>query len=329
MSHYQLNDAGLLEPVAPHILKRRYIEGEVSPSRVAMGGRFRLLAYAANGLLRHDTGFFDNLVLDAGLNRWGTGAIINGAAIGSGTSAPLANQTQLDSLIAYSTTLQGEGGAAQATAPYFYTLTTTWRFTFGSNQTIREVGVGWASTTLFSRALVVDPGGTPTDISMLAGETLDVVYQLRMYPPTTDFAATLAISGTNYDIVGRAINVDQAIDFNSPGNDGISIRRVVAIEANGAVALPGPIGAIDGVPSGTNVSIGSVSNPAYSNGSLQRQTTVTSGLNDGNVPGGIGAVKVFWRGTNIGYQYGFTPKLPKDNTKTMTLNFTHSWARRS
>ena len=328
MSHYQLNDAGLLEPVAPHILKRQYIEGEVSPSRVAMRGRFRLMAYAANGLLRHDTGFFDNLVLDAGLNRWGTSGIIYGAAIGSGTSTPLANQTQLDTLLAYSTTLQSEVGAAQATAPYFYTLTLTYRFTFGSSQTVREVGVGWASTTLFSRALVVDPGGTPTDISMLDGETLDVVYQLRMYPPTTDFAANLAISGTNYDIVGRAINVDSAIGISSPGNDGISIDRNAAIEAYSANAFTGPIGAIDGTVSGTIIAIGSVSNPAYSNGSLQRQTTITSGLNDGNLSGGIGAVKVFWYGTNIGYQYGFTPKLPKDNTKTMTLNFTHSWARR-
>lgn len=328
MSHYQLNDAGILVPVAPHILKRRYIEGEVSVSRAAMSGRFRLLAYAANGLLRQDTGFFDNLVLDAGLNRWGTGAIILGAAIGSGTSTPLANQTQLDSLIAYSTTLQSEVGAAQATAPYFYTLTTTWRFTFGSNQTIREVGVGWASTTMFSRARVVDPGGTPTDISMLAGETLDVVYQLRMYPPTADFAATLAISGTNYDIVGRAINVDQAISFTSPGNAGVSIRRDVAINPHSATAYTGVIGAIDGTPTGTPTATGSVSNPAYSNNSLQRTTTLSAGLNDGNMAGGIGALAVYWSGTNIGYQYSYTPKLPKDNTKTMTLGFTHSWARR-
>jgi len=80
----------------------------------------------------------------------------------------------------------------------------------------------------------------------------------------------------------------------------------------------------------------------YSANSKTAEGSFTWGVNNGNLSGGIGAI--LWRvdgGNNYAYsleayQVGFyeadytTPlKIPKDNTKTLTLSFSVTWARKT
>lgn len=58
---------------------------------------------------------FDNLILDAGLNRLGTGAIATHIQVGTGSSTPTVSQTALDAFVAQTSTVlaYGAGNGAE------------------------------------------------------------------------------------------------------------------------------------------------------------------------------------------------------------------------
>ncbi len=62
--------------------------------------------------------------------------------------------------------------------------------------------------------------------------------------------------------------------------------------------------------------------------SASRNSTANFGLSDGNTAGGIRSVVVQPNGFMYSCQYQFTPAIPKDDTKTLSLTFSCSWARR-
>lgn len=308
------------------ILKRRFVDVGVDHQPCRLGGEFSLSVVGADGSVRRSIPWFKNLVLDAGLNRWGSGGIIGGAAIGTGTSTPVASQSSLDSQTHYTSTPgTGHGAYSIGSAPdYANSYTAVYRTALGAlNGNYTEVGVGWASGLMFSRALIVDALGSPTSISVASDEQLDIAYRLSMYPPLLDTLQTVTISGVDYEITGRSsllgssawnFSVSQAVEIWNPGS-------TFAVAA-------GPIGLITGQPSGD---IGSstffgISNSAYVPGSFSRNGSISIDLTRGNISGGIGASVVKWR--QFVFQYGISPKIPKDSTKTLVLNYTASWARR-
>ena len=138
--------------------------------------------YKRQGVEIERTPWFDNIILDSGLNRWGTAASIAGAAIGTGTATPASTDTGLQSESHYTTTGgTGGGSTALGSSPYNNTVTYVYRTTLGSlNGNYTEVGVGWATGQMFSRALILDGGGSPTTISVTSAQQLDIVYQLSI-----------------------------------------------------------------------------------------------------------------------------------------------------
>lgn len=276
--------------------------------------------------------WFQNLVLDQALNEIGTRALsLSNIAIafrvGSGNTAPLVTDTQLQSQIASTVTAQGAptSGVVPSPGAYIWRRQTR-RFAAGvAAGILAEVGVGWAQTggTLFSRALIVDDMGAPTTITVLADEILDVSYEFRVYPQETDSTGTLVLDGITYDYTARAsrINVVNVWFSQTPGNQFLG----------SASAFTGNIGPLTGTPSGTGSPTATGASIPYANNSLEGSATATWGLNTGNI-GGIRSVQIGVGWSNWQIQFdaqGTGNTIPKDATNELSLTVTHSWARRT
>jgi len=321
----------IIRPNAGHIIPaRRFVDVGMPQNKVAAKGRYQLRKLKNGIYTGEETPWFDNLILDSGLNRWGTGAIIAGAAIGTGATAPNASETALVTQTHYTTTTGTGHNAITAlgVSPYNNTRTFVYRTTLGAlNGNYSEVGVGWASGSMFSRALILDGGGSPTTISVASDEQLDIVYQLSVFPPLTDFTDTVTISAVNYDVIGRSAMV----------NTTSGAIGSWAVQTGSAFTLSTPSGAFayaaditsdltTGI-SGSASAGGTPTTDSYSNLSLQRTGNVNNGLTQANVSGGIKSVMSLW-GTHSAFKYSFDPVIPKDGTKTLVLNFSVTWARK-
>lgn len=274
---------------------------------------------------------FKNLITDGGLDRMGNNADwLTWCQVGSGTTTPAASDTALVSRVAGSNTTQAANSAVQSSAPYYASMTKTFRFATGvAAGNLAEVGIGWATTAaLFSRARILDGGGSPTTITILPDELLDVTYQFRQYMPTVDAVSTIVLRGITYDYIGRASIVTSG---SAGAGWGIAPNGhsagTVSIVAGARAAYSGGIGAVTSVPSGTAFNSTSQTPQNYGTGNLYRDHVLLWDNNAGNIVEGIGACKL-----NMGigaYQFGFTPNIPKTADDTLSLTFRHSWARKT
>lgn len=275
-------------------------------------------------------GPFKNLIVDQGLDRMGDHDFyIYSCQVGSGNATPDPADTSLQTWVAGVNGVFSTNKTVQASsAPYYVALINTYRFGVGvAAGNLSEVGVGWGTSgaTLYSRALIVDSGGTPTTITVLSDEVLDVTYELRVYPPTTDVTGTITISGNDYDYIIRACSINQAksavgVGWGSESNSGSSAGL-----GWGQEAYSGAISTIFSQPSGQIGGASSRTAAAYTGGTYYRDlqyvysiTSVTSAIRS-----------VIWASGFSTYQTQFDPPIPKDNTNQLTLVFRHSWARRS
>lgn len=295
------------------------------PSRVC--GFFKMEAIRPDGRKRLVADWFPNLITDGGLNRMAYGGYLSACHVGTSNSAPNVANTTLAGYVGGTTTVQSSSYGAQPTEPYYAWKRITYRFNVGvATGNLAEVGVATAaanggSTVLFSRALVLDGGGSPTTITILPDEVLDVTYELRNYPPLVDVSQTLTITGSgSHDMVTRAAFVTSsnwsyrlgsAVSFNTSGVDGFVYN--------------GTIGAITTGPSGNASNVQQYNVGNYVENSLERQGGYGFGLNQGNLVGGITAAR--YETTHGYYQTSFSPAITKDATKTLSFVFKTSWAR--
>jgi hypothetical protein len=249
--------------------------------------------------------------------------------VGTGSTAPANTDTALANYLA-GTNRSYSYSASYAGSPTFHTEAThSWQFDQGAAAgNLSEIGVGWASSgSLFSRALIVDGSGNPTTITVAAIEFLSVTYKLRMYPPTTDVTGNITLDGSSYAYTIRPANAGGA-DWAGHGNVGYASAQGSA----NAVAYTGDIGAMTGSPSGTTATIsGSPTAAAYSSSSYKRTLTCSASISQLNLSGGIRSLRFSLQSTlysQMYWQCQFDPKIPKDNTKTLSLTFDVSWARK-
>mgnify|MGYP000097226180 CR=1 FL=1 len=296
----------------------------ILPTPVArMAGLFRLRVHKPGIGTRIDTGWFPNLITKNGLNEYPVAAnIYNKFFVGSGSTAPNENDTSLEQLVAETNDFGGDVTGAQSEPPYYSYFQRTRRFQAGEAAgNLAEVGVGDAANNLFSRALILDENGDPTTITVLADEVLDVSYEIRLYPPTDDLLKEVTISGQLHDTITRASRVTSS-SFWAPFGDfdnSVSYNQ----------AYSGDIQDITSRPAGSGYHSSSVAFQAYSADSFERVNAVTWGLNNGNV-GASGIRSIMWneRNANGSYQTQYEPRILKDDTKVLTLNFKTAWARR-
>lgn len=270
-----------------------------------------------------------NLVTDGGLDRLFNGSI-SFAYVGTGNSAPAVTDTVLQAPLASTSsnsplgTVQSYGG----TTPNEYVQCIFGkRFAQGSVVgNIAELGYGW-STGLYSRALILDGGGSPTTIAVTADDTLDIEYIARLYPTPADVTGTVTIGGIDYDYTIRPVGVTSTNGWSLSSIFGYAS----SLSASG-FADDLPLQARSFTSWSTNSSHFASPSTAgsYTPGSRARALNLTWGLTSGNYAGGVESVFVSPRTNTNGlttFQCAFATPIPKDATKTLSLSFMLSWDR--
>jgi hypothetical protein len=280
--------------------------------------------------------WFPNLITNQGLEYMGASADwLNACQVGTGSTAPAFTDTTLATYLVGTSTKQTVSSNILGVSPYYVGLVITYRFAVGvAAGNLTEIGIGKTTATgnLYSRALILDGGGSPTTITILSDEVLDASYEIRTYPPLSDSAGSVSISSVSYNYVVRAVNVNAAntTTFGRWGipNEGTAASdgAQAAMPGSGNTAFNGVLGAITAAtPTGTFDDATSVATAAYVGASLQRDGTQTYGLTDGNLSGGISAVKFSFNW--CAYQISFSPAIPKTSSQSLTLTFRHTWSR--
>lgn len=357
-----------------------------SPLRLALSGHYKLETFKTDesgneipGTREVKADWFDNLITNKGLDMIGYTAgnvpsssyeYMRGCQVGAGSTAPAFTDTALVSRINSTVnrlSVQDGRDLSNPTARYAYHRM-VYRFSPGSTSAagnVSEIGVvggvndgssaGGAlfpTADLFSRALVLDGGGSPTTVTVLSDETLDVTYEVRVYVPNSDATGTVTLNGSVYNWTVRASDIDQGPAVNgggwgspSPNNPAVismslEPRQSVGFGENAAyVGASSAIGLITDEPSGTKCGIGSSSSTGSSS------VGVIGGYTEGNhyvdvnhffdlgpAPGaninnvdGIGAMRLCL--DCCSFQMGFSPRPVKTPDMKLNIVWRVSWAR--
>lgn len=288
--------------------------------------RFKLQVRNEQGEITKETDWFDNLVLNQGLNLMATRNWFNMCMVGSGNSTPLVTQTALDSSINWTTTLVADVQGAASSAPYYKWQRKTFRFAAGNaTGNISEVAIGgreyissWVNT-IWNRALIKDANGNPTTVTVLSTETLDVVTEVRMYIDPTEVTGTIDFGAgvvRNFTLKPMLINAMSASAAGALGGPlAISFTK----------CFTGGIGAVTGQPSGAlGSNANSFTKEAYVSDSFKFKTT--SKFNQGNATGNIKSMS-FEFSNAIFYQMEFDSAITKSSTHELSITTELSWGR--
>lgn len=278
---------------------------------------------------------FPNLILDVGLREMGlSAAYLTFCSIGTSSATPNASQTKLIGLLRTTgTNARGEQTGVNSddpNNPYVWRRVTKRFAPSGSNANISEVAFGSTSngSTAFNRALIKDSGGNPSTITLLGDEYLDVVYELRIYPPMHDITGTFTPTGIDTAPRGyivRPRGLGSVLTYNL--QTGWRVDQMVAVVGIGGgwdSVHSGDIGAIFSEPSGTQVRLKaeSVMDTVGASGVY----TLTVPPESGNFPTGIRSIVAAI--VSCKYQFQFDPPFMKTADDVFTFSFRHSWGRR-
>lgn len=310
----------------------RYRDVELASPSIGIAGRYRLVVRERDGHVSRDTGWFDNLITNYGLNRIGAGGLASSYGfIGTGTATPAFTDNALTGSITASGA-PGGSSAKDTSSPYASTTVAAYRFPIGSlNGTYTEVAVGenFSGIDIKSRALILDSGGAPTTLAVTADQQLDMYYTYKKFPPLVDTSNTVTIDGVSTTVVGRAASVDDISSWNSSISFGSPATSFINIFGGS-----GALGSITGFPTGTVSASpnGTVTAATYSSGSFMRTISCVYDTGEANIAGGISRILLYWRNSNFGgadaaIQYSLSSPIAKDSTKTLVLNFGITWAR--
>lgn len=278
---------------------------------------------------------FDNLITNSGLDGLGASlatTLTAVCAVSSNADAPLVTDTSvLNQVGSASSSASADYSNSGGTPDWFYQMERTYTFALGSVVgNISKLYIGSSGfSTLFSSALIKDGGGSPTTIAVTADDQLFITWRLRKYISVTP------VTG-NIDIGFDGVPTSVAYEI-KPANLGQTASQYYFYAGNSAgnVSLfsyafeTQTLGSVTGKPSGTG-SVTGATLSAYSNGNFYRDVTYTASLAQANLATGIGSLVYGMFGASDtfgGYQISFTPKLPKDSDKTLSLPFRISWGR--
>lgn len=257
-----------------------------------------------------------NLITNNGLDQMATrNDRFDNCYVGSGSTTPAPGDVQLVSQIAESSSISSTSEGIDTNENYRY-FRRSYTFNEGvATGNISELGVGYSSTSLFSRALVVDAMGSPTTITILPDEILVVTYELRLYMPLDDFL----FSVDGYDVVMRSSDID---------NDNVWHSLNARIEGQGGgsfnQAYSGSIGDVNNQPSGALGAVTTVSDDPYVSGSFSRTSVHTYGIGTSN--GEINSLTVFWFSGGF-YQFSIDPSIVKTSNDELRFTQRLTWGR--
>jgi hypothetical protein len=319
-----------------------------------LSGHFKLEVFDARTNKLKRTMEFNNLILNNGLNLIGTRGglrVIDRCVIGTGTTVPDVNQTALTSLSASTTGIQANAFVRNTTTlPYYVGGSATYRFTAGQlNGNYSEIGVGYLTTSLFSRALILDTGGNPTSITVLSDEFLDVTYTLRMYIPDNDVLTSVTITGVGSDIplsirpfaINDGFTNTSSVAPNTVGgwfngyphggsNGMVGFGRIISnsfFQPNSFTSLQPQTTTSYNFSSSIGTVVGNTFTTAnYVTDNYYVDTTVDSSLN--SVNGTYSHILVGFTCSGA-WQFLLDTPITKTSSQTLSLTFRTSWARRT
>jgi hypothetical protein len=300
----------------------------------AMSGHFTLTRRGPDGKVRQRLEF-DNLITDLGLDQlvtspgyaYGFAYPFAGCCVGTGNTTPAVTDTTLAAFLA-STGGGDQNGTVTYVAgpPAYWKDVLTYRFGTGvAAGNLTEIGIfptNLNETSLGARALVLDGGGAPTALVVLADEILDVTYERRVYLDTTDTSSTFTINGVVYNTVQRLSQI------NSPPLMGRQVQADLEI-----VAYAGALGTVLQTPASPAYAItynnGATVAP-YVNGNHYIDVTTTAPVGDANFTDGIQAIT--FTSKYHQFQMSFIDPLtgkgiPKVTGQKLTVAYRFSWAR--
>ena len=285
-----------------------------------------------NGVVVRELDWKHNIVTNFGLDALASSsspAFSTGyLRVGTGTAAPGPTDVGLDNEIA-GISISGAGGQTVQVAepPYYVQQQKTATFAEGAVVgNVTEVGISpTSSTSVISRALFLDEGGSPTSITVLADEQLRVIVRTRLYFPDTDVVGTITDEDgvTEYDYIIRPASVNSW----RVGNGQPSVYGTV---------YAGDIGAITGSPSGSSNAISSQTNDLpYTSGTYYADVEVSLSASQGNLSGNAPhrsyriqrLASVSQTAQNQEFQIQFDPPIPKTNEDALRLVFRFTYSR--
>lgn len=310
----------------------------------ALSGQFRMVVSedAAGERVKHDTGFFDNLIANVGMNRVGTvntnssssinsfNSLCGRFVVGSGSATPAFTNTALANPVAFASANPVLDSESSSYTRGWYEMTVRHQFDQGQAAgNLSEIGIQHTSASgpLWSRALILDGAGNPTTITVLADDFLTCYYTLRIMIPQQDAVFNINV---DYDVDGIVPTVVTARPLSANESSPVAgwglQTAIFSNNANllfytGGLAVPtasAPLGSAIGSQTST------FSTVPYVTDSHQRFLTRTNGLNEHNSEtlrtARLDALMGRW-------QIEFNPPLQKNNTQTMQLTFGYSWER--
>lgn len=300
----------------------------VAKSKVAGYYKLEALTPLPNGdvSVRQVSDWFPNIITNQGKNLIGSSSTyLTCCQVGSGNNTPSVSDTGLQSYVGGTSNITNASSASfsGATPPYNQA---TFVYTFGMGDAtgnLQEIGIGTATTgsTLFSRALILDGGGSPTTVTVLSTEILRVTYATRIYPPTTDVTGSVTIAGVSYAYVLRASLINLATSQGWILN-GLS----AALNSIPGAIYDGTIGAKTSSPSGNTIGTTSATDASYSAGTYYRDGTIYFAIS-ASLPSDALVTAATVTFNQVTYQISFTPGIPKDGTNQLSLTFRHAWDR--
>lgn len=306
-------------------------------------GRYNLQVIRADGTIRQEIEF-DNLITNQGLD-WvyspptftvygGTGHNLMGfCSVGTGTTPPTNTDTKLGTFGTFASVYGNTSVTSSyiAGSPSIWQYVTTTTFPAGvATGTWSEIGVGpvgppsssFTVTTepsgpyLFSHALIVDGGGSPTTISVLSSEQLVVTYTLQLYITNTDVSYPAFLINTT-STTGTLRPASVSTVQSSMPNLGASGQTSFSVYA-------GSLGTYTGYPSGATVTSGLTSVSGYSSGNYFCSLSVTWSAGSSLV--GTWPVVVAY--SMLGnYQFSLSPAVVIGAGASFSLTVNVSWAR--
>ena len=306
---------------------------------VQFSGRYRLQVFHGDtDILLKDTGWFDNLITNNGLDLLGNG-FSPACYVSSDTADPAVTDTSIVNILSSvsSPALTGQT-LNRSVLPYYGASMYTFSFGIGAIQgTIGQVAVGASSTNLFSKARLAGVGGSPTTLTVGGIDRLSLTYELRQYIRDTDISHSIAINGVSYNCVNRAMRIDGGGwwcpilggAIGTPYSDDTYAYKDGHVYLNGTAPY---IGALTSSPSGTAIDSSQGARIAYVAGTYVRNVyhiwTTAKGTLTNITAASFG---LFWNGpSGSGGRWQSSiegPTLIKTQYQNLRLDFQYSWGR--
>jgi hypothetical protein len=224
---------------------------------------------------------------------------------------------------------------AEATAPFFGWYRTRKRFPidFNNGASLSEVGIGWGinSGEIVSRARIVNEVGDEVSVNPLPNEYMDVLAEVRNYPPLVDATGQVTLDSVLYDYTVRASQVNSDV---WGANIGKGMGQV-SVNSTYWQAYNGPLVPIDAIPAGTAYPCDNADqfNLEYSSPVPGQPYLIgmqcACGTQGWNASGGIDVIRISTTLGNFQTEFivnGGSGGIPKTTQETMIMVWELSWS---